>query len=176
MITWQIHPSHSPPQDQLGIISWLFYIDQSYMVGWQWLLRLMSHEDWMPWELFAIYCAVQGFLLWHFDISFAMKLNNLSSTPYHPWYQGSWGQHCAHLGLTGPRWAPCWPHESCYIGFVQTSYHFGGFHPTKWQQFEPQMFNFSYIWCCGSLHHKIINNHCIDCERWTNPCLISGRT
>ena len=22
----------------------------------------------------------------------------------------------AHLGPTGPRWAPCWPHELCYLG------------------------------------------------------------
>ena len=26
------------------------------------------------------------------------------------------GQHGAHLGPTGPRWAPCWPHEPCYQG------------------------------------------------------------
>ena len=32
------------------------------------------------------------------------------------WKQGSWGQRGAHLGLTGPRWAPCWPHELCYLG------------------------------------------------------------
>ena len=24
--------------------------------------------------------------------------------------------HGAHLGPTGPRWAPCWPHELCYVG------------------------------------------------------------
>ena len=24
--------------------------------------------------------------------------------------------HGAHLGPTGPRWAPCWPNESCYLG------------------------------------------------------------
>ena len=24
--------------------------------------------------------------------------------------------HGAHLGLTGPRWAPCWPHKPCYLG------------------------------------------------------------
>ena len=24
--------------------------------------------------------------------------------------------HGAHLGPTGPRWAPCWPHELCYPG------------------------------------------------------------
>ena len=33
-----------------------------------------------------------------------------------PWQQGSWGPHGAHLGPTGPRWAPCWPHEPCYLG------------------------------------------------------------
>ena len=35
---------------------------------------------------------------------------------YKPWEQGSWGQHGAHLGPTEPRWAPCWPHELCYLG------------------------------------------------------------
>ena len=28
-----------------------------------------------------------------------------------PRWQSSWGQHGAHLGPVGPRWAPCWPHE-----------------------------------------------------------------
>ena len=32
--------------------------------------------------------------------------------------QGSWDQHVAHLGPTGPRWAPCWPHELCYLGLI----------------------------------------------------------
>ena len=27
-----------------------------------------------------------------------------------------WGQDGAHLGPTGPRWAPCWPHELSYLG------------------------------------------------------------
>ena len=26
------------------------------------------------------------------------------------------GPTWAHLGSTGPRWAPCWPHEPCYLG------------------------------------------------------------
>ena len=26
---------------------------------------------------------------------------------------GSWGQHGAHLGPVGPRWAQCWSHELC---------------------------------------------------------------
>ena len=37
---------------------------------------------------------------------------------WHPRYQGWWGQYGAHLGPTGPRWAPCWPHELYYLGFV----------------------------------------------------------
>ena len=26
------------------------------------------------------------------------------------------GPTWAHLGPTGPRWAPCWPHDLCYLG------------------------------------------------------------
>ena len=40
-----------------------------------------------------------------------------------PWLQGSWGQHGAHLGPTGPRWAPCLPHELCYLGRYITPVH-----------------------------------------------------
>ena len=36
-----------------------------------------------------------------------------------PWQQGSWGQHGAHLGPTGPRWASCWPHELFYLGIFK---------------------------------------------------------
>ena len=33
------------------------------------------------------------------------------------WTSGrTWGQQGAHLGPAGPRWAPCWPHEPCYLG------------------------------------------------------------
>ena len=27
-----------------------------------------------------------------------------------------------YLGPTGPRWAPCWPHEPCYLGHVCISW------------------------------------------------------
>ena len=36
----------------------------------------------------------------------------------HPWEQGSWGQHGAHLGLTGPRWAPYWPPWTLLYGIA----------------------------------------------------------
>ena len=38
-----------------------------------------------------------------------------------PRYQVSWGQHGAHLGSTGPRWAQYWPHEPCYLGLYMVS-------------------------------------------------------
>ena len=34
-----------------------------------------------------------------------------SGWAYQPRQQGLWGQHEAHLGPAGPRWAPCWPHK-----------------------------------------------------------------
>ena len=47
-----------------------------------------------------------------------LQLNWRSDTSiWVPWEQGSWGQHGAHLGPTRPRWAPCWPHELCYLGW-----------------------------------------------------------
>ena len=38
--------------------------------------------------------------------------------PRVPWYQDSWGQHGAHLGLAGPKWAPCWP-MTCYLVIIK---------------------------------------------------------
>ena len=41
------------------------------------------------------------------------------------------GQHGVYLGPAGSRWAPCCPHEPCYLGFplfdVQTDHHRWGF-------------------------------------------------
>ena len=34
---------------------------------------------------------------------------------YVPREQSSWGKHGAQLGPVSPRWAPCWPHEPCYL-------------------------------------------------------------
>ena len=36
--------------------------------------------------------------------------------------QGSWGLDGAHMGPTGPRWAPCWPHKPCYQGTSRTNH------------------------------------------------------
>ena len=35
---------------------------------------------------------------------------------YRSWQQDAWGQYGAHLGPTGASWAPCWPHDLCYLG------------------------------------------------------------
>ena len=49
------------------------------------------------------------------------------------------GQHGAHLGPIGPRWAPCWLHEPCYEGiyctraYLMTSF-WHTLHPVKYSQ------------------------------------------
>ena len=45
------------------------------------------------------------------------RLHISSVVLYDAWKQSSWGQHGAHLGPTGPKWAPCWPKEPCYLGW-----------------------------------------------------------
>ena len=66
-----------------------------------------------------------GCMLWHVNTSFMhcwpclelkWKTENRRCCTGSAALQGSWGQHGAHLGPIGPRWAPCWPHEPCYLG------------------------------------------------------------
>ena len=40
---------------------------------------------------------------------------------WRPWYQGPWGKHGANMGPAGPRWAPCWPNEPCYLGYTHAT-------------------------------------------------------
>ena len=52
----------------------------------------------------------QGFSrFWHWRVW-------VKSTDCNPHNKSSCGQPWAHLGPVGPRWAPRWPHESCYKG------------------------------------------------------------
>ena len=44
------------------------------------------------------------------------RIRFLASTP------DPWGQHGAHQGSVGPRWAPYWPHEPCYWGRYEQLY------------------------------------------------------
>ena len=57
--------------------------------------------------------------LWPCAGQFGSICNDFTLPWRHPRLQSSWGQHGAHLGPVGPRWAPCWPHEPCYQGYFQ---------------------------------------------------------
>ena len=57
------------------------------------------------------------------SLSYFLILGCFTGTGKSKWYcpdrKSSWGQHGAHLGPTGPRWAPCWLRELCYLsGFT----------------------------------------------------------
>ena len=34
--------------------------------------------------------------------------------------KGHGAKNGVHLGPKGPRWAPCWPHELCYLGYANS--------------------------------------------------------
>ena len=45
------------------------------------------------------------------------------------------GKYGAHLGPIGPRWAPYWPHEPCYLGLHQKVWYQPSFHKNKgWEK------------------------------------------
>ena len=86
---------------------------------------------------------------------------------------GSWGQHEAHRGPTGPRWARCWPPEICYLGIgtfmsYYRSYRYLFTQPAasiKWvtiAKFSPSPKNLN----CKSKHLKTCP--IIDSIRWTH--------
>ena len=61
-----------------------------------------------------------SFKIWlYFLLMLTVNVIFLYGTGALPREQSSWGQHGAHLGPVGPRWAPCWPHEPCYQGMMQ---------------------------------------------------------
>ena len=70
------------------------------IVQWNFAIKIISRTG-LEWEMDSR--AASDDLIWR-DCATEPRL----------W--GSWGLHGAHLGPTGPRWAPCWPHEPCYQG------------------------------------------------------------
>ena len=97
-----------------------------------------------------------------------MGTNSSFVTGYPCWQQGSWGQHGAHLGPTGPRCAPCWPHELRYLGlwYLRPNiYHlplpicrsiFGSSILLKWSVNMIEWRIFFYLFC-----KKFVDSNCI---------------
>ena len=91
------------------------------------ILKALStfYEATLQWSFNLIYCHIPQRATYghrHDDlIHIRPAINTLTISPYQNqntriWKQSSRGQHGAHLGPVGPRWAPYWPHEPCYQG------------------------------------------------------------
>ena len=68
--------------------------------------------------------------------------------------KGSRGQHGAHLGPVVPRWAPCRPHEPCYLGSQPMSkmYHKHLCRDPKLYTVYPKKYAHGFcfaVLCCG---------------------------
>ena len=64
-------------------------------------------EPWIKWSWFAFSVYFQNCV---FKMIFYKPYSNVVSL------SPDSKVHGAHLGPTGRRWAPCWPHELCYLG------------------------------------------------------------
>ena len=79
--------------------------------------------DKISWNPPKYFCLISGYMemnifcaSWDTFINACLLGNSFSDT-VHPRWRSSWVQHWTHLGPVGPRWVPCWPHESCYHGW-----------------------------------------------------------
>ena len=86
---------------------------------WDCIFRCVYHDKniWVTkgilFKCFTLHCIN----LFCYSQSHQPSLTNDHPMPWYiTWSQGSWGQHRAYLGPTGPRRAWCWPHELCYLG------------------------------------------------------------
>ena len=78
------------------------------------------------------------------------RVNYSTMNNYFP-EQSSWGQHGAHLGPVGPRWAPYCPHEPCYQGSYTTCHiHQGG----RYWELDNSIFNNCRSNVCIMSHKK----------------------
>ena len=75
---------------------------------WQGWLWLFAHNS-----MWKIFCSENALGI---TIKTYLKILLIQ---WHPRKQSLQGQHGAHLGPLSPRWAPCWPHESCYQGYFR---------------------------------------------------------
>ena len=85
------------------------------------LCSLIPDNDCQSWE------SSSG--AWNAQISSAFHFTwpgipNASQDLDPPRWQGSWGQHGAHLGPISPRWAPYWLHKPCYQSSHSNQHHF----------------------------------------------------
>ena len=68
-------------------------------------------KTWIPGDRFHVKMQSYRYTSSHY------KIRLCNGNPYtYPEKRSSWGQHGAHLGPTGPRWAQCWSHELGYLG------------------------------------------------------------
>ena len=84
-------------------------------------------EKWVDAASFILYFYLSIEKIGQHKLVFCLSMDSFTQFLKTPWKQGSWGQHGAHLGPTGPRWAQCWPHELCYLGMYDSIWH-------RWQR------------------------------------------
>ena len=97
-------------------------------VHFTWCIKCRCVANAYPINNYIVYLIIWIILIPYTKMEFFSISRRLAQCPTKactllsiPRKQSSWGQYGAHLGPVGPRWAPFWPHESCYQGTAWTS-------------------------------------------------------
>ena len=85
------------------------FIEASYLQGESLANKIMSS---VPYVCLAGLVNIGVYLSVDVLNSSRHAMNTLMNTLIARFMGPTW----AHLGPAGPRWAPCWPHELCYLG------------------------------------------------------------
>ena len=102
--TWQNIRHLFMLTSKLWVISWVF---RRIVILGMYCNKLTDILTWQDLSELGLH--------WLF-VSYGYICHNATRCSKGPWSQGWWGILGSHLGPTGPRWAPCWPHELCYLG------------------------------------------------------------
>ena len=96
--------AQSVPHSVKEVNEKLYLTTFSIQINFTWVRWLLSYDVCKVWYIIFLPMGVIWWGRWLTYHDFAHPDSNMGVPTW------------AHLGPTGPRWAPCWPHEPCYLG------------------------------------------------------------
>ena len=110
------HHSYLRYRAHLNFLKWLYELWSPYFVYIKWKASRVFRFVWIQGHL--LFVCFFALLSWKrckkMNRRTKLRVAHIKPSLITRFMGPTW----AHLGPTGPRWAPCWPHELCYLGCI----------------------------------------------------------